>query len=481
MGDAPAGGRWWIIPAGVLIACLYLPTLGIPFDFQEDGCLVYSRPGYASTLAGALPESLSFSAEEYRLRGPFRPVLWAHWFVSAALHDGPMGFRVERLLVCALAACAMMLLLTEMGVAPAASVCAAALACWSGYRSEVWRQLGMPEALGMPYALLSLWCAVRASRRGASVWWDVAAGALFLAALGIKNTYLALAPALVWLRLCGEGFPTLAGVCRVWHRLAFYAVPAALPVVQMLLLKLRPAHPDFQTRFRLANGIEMAAAVRDAMNPWRMGVAFGLLLLAVLFVALYGRREERAGARPPTAALGAAALLFFAGVVIYMPWPYRAGRYTMPAAWGADILFAVLLTAVSSARPWIRLPVYAAVFAGLILVGLGTLELQRRQAEQLCPMWDALRYLEEQTPGSAAMRTGGAEEYSEPERIHFASHLTFRGRSRLPGMPALAGGMAPDVVVTRSEFPPAEGYSLVRRFERGRGGACHIWMKGRAG
>jgi hypothetical protein len=412
-------------------------------------------------------------------------VLWGHWFASAVMHGGSaVGFRIERLLLCALSACAFLLLLTELGVGRLASLCAVALACWSGYRSEIWRQFGMPEALGMPYALLSLWCAVRASRPNASIGWDIGSSALFLGALGIKNTYVALAPALLWLRFTGAGVAPWLLVWRSWPRALFYVIPALLPVLQFVSLKFRPTHADFQTRFALAHGVNLLAGVWEAMHPKRMGVAFAVVLITGALLALLRRNEGEPTSlweRPFVQALGAALLLLAAGAFVYMPWPYCCGRYTMPAVWGADILFALLLSTAREARPLVRVGVYGAAALGLLLVGFDTLKLQDRQADLLVPMWDAIHYLEEAVPESAAMRTGEDGEFTEGERIHFSSHLSFRGWAGLTSVGRLESLPTAEVVLTRTVRPPGGNYVLARRFQRTkgpRGGpACYVWRK----
>src|SRR4051812_18638267 len=70
----PWSRAWWL--GAVLIVLPYLPTLTHPFDFIDDGCLVYSG---ASVSPGELPALVwDHTLSDFHERGPFRPVFWAH-------------------------------------------------------------------------------------------------------------------------------------------------------------------------------------------------------------------------------------------------------------------------------------------------------------------------------------------------------------------------------------------------------------------
>jgi hypothetical protein len=153
----------WILLWACLLASLYLPTLATPFDFNDDGNLVYPA---ASMPAGRhLRQYWDSVIGEYHNLGLFRLVLLAHWEIEANLL-GPSAFRwrLTRLLWAALAAAAMLTLMLELRIRPAAAVIATAIAMWAPEQSEVWIALTLSEGVAMPYALIGLICAVRAAR-----------------------------------------------------------------------------------------------------------------------------------------------------------------------------------------------------------------------------------------------------------------------------------------------------------------------------
>src|SRR5687767_9006001 len=101
---APARFPWWVPAGAVALALAYLPTLFAPFDFVDDGNLVYPAPP-GTTLrehAGLWWERVATNVEHL---GPFRPALWVHWHLQANLFGAdPLAWRACRLAWCALAA-----------------------------------------------------------------------------------------------------------------------------------------------------------------------------------------------------------------------------------------------------------------------------------------------------------------------------------------------------------------------------------------
>ena len=72
----------WILLGAVVLACGYLPTLRTPFDFIDDGNLVY--PAHTGTsLSGHVALWWEKVVANYEHLGPFRPVVWAHWELFA--------------------------------------------------------------------------------------------------------------------------------------------------------------------------------------------------------------------------------------------------------------------------------------------------------------------------------------------------------------------------------------------------------------
>src|SRR5262249_11377150 len=153
------------------------------FDFVDDGNLVY--PAAPMPLAQRLELVWRKIEANYQHLGPFRPVLWAHWEAEAELWQGdPLHWRAARLAWTALSAAALLWLLRELKIHPTAAVLSAALAMWNPYRNEIWTSLTLAEGVAMPYAVLALVCAVRASRSPRPWPWDVAGFLCVVAALG---------------------------------------------------------------------------------------------------------------------------------------------------------------------------------------------------------------------------------------------------------------------------------------------------------
>lgn len=71
----------------------------MPFDFIDDGCLVYRGPG-------SLFERIADrTVGEFHTRGPFRPITWFHWELQAELlQESPIFHRVARWAFCWLTA-----------------------------------------------------------------------------------------------------------------------------------------------------------------------------------------------------------------------------------------------------------------------------------------------------------------------------------------------------------------------------------------
>jgi hypothetical protein len=152
---------------------------------------------------------------------------------------------------------------------------------WNPYRNEIWRSLTLAEGVAMPYALAALACAVRAGRSPRPWPWDVAGVLCVLAALGCKNTYAALVPAQVLLRLAPGELTLREGWRRHGRRACLLALTLLLPVAHFLVFKwtwhpgqYTPGAPSWAQLGR------MLKSVAGALSPEYMGL--GLALAAVL-------------------------------------------------------------------------------------------------------------------------------------------------------------------------------------------------------
>ncbi|MGE3808515.1 MAG: hypothetical protein AB7K24_27945, partial [Gemmataceae bacterium] len=162
----------WVFLGAVLLASLYVGTLGTRFDFIDDGNLVYPTP--ASSLGERLQLGWAKVVENYEDLGPFRPVLWTHWEIEAELFGASaVRWRAGRLLWLMLAIAMFLWLLRELGVPRHAAWITAALAFWVPFRNEVWISLTLSEGVAMPYAFLALVCAVRGGRSSRPWPWDL--------------------------------------------------------------------------------------------------------------------------------------------------------------------------------------------------------------------------------------------------------------------------------------------------------------------
>lgn len=155
------------------------------------------------------------------------------------MFDGvPFRWRLARLLWLGLATAMLLWLMREPGIRPLAGLLAAAAAMWNPYRNEIWTSLSLAEGVAMLYALLALVCAVRAAR---SPWpwpWDLVGVLCVLVALGCKNTFIALIPAQVLLRVAPAGGDWVRGWRQHGRRAGLMALTALLPIGHFIYFKL---------------------------------------------------------------------------------------------------------------------------------------------------------------------------------------------------------------------------------------------------
>jgi hypothetical protein len=447
---------WWIPLGAVVVALGYLPTLATPFDFVDDGNLVYPAPA-GTTWCGHLDLWWGNVVANVEHLGPFRPTLWAHWHVQANLFGGdPLLWRAWRLLWGGLAAGMMLWLLRELRVPALAALFATAAALWNPYRSEIWTSLTLSEGVAMPYALFALVAARKAAAANRPWVWDVAGFLCVLVALGCKNTFAALVPAQMALRMWPDHLSLRESCRRHGLRTLGLATALALPVGHFIYFKLnwhagqyQPHRPSFAQLGRVLS------ALKGGMGLDFLGAG---TVLAIVVVA-----RASALVREYRAAIVSGAVLALAGAFVYLPMDGMSGRYTMPAAWGLDLLFAVLLTAL------LRLPggggrtvAGLALCAGLVAVFVVNLHRQEKFAARARMLWQMVHHLEEHVPvgagvawisGDPARGALGVEE-----GIHLQWHLINHGRADVR-IALLNGDEQP---VPRPELPPPVGAALFR-------------------
>jgi hypothetical protein len=192
-------------------------------------------------------------------------------------------------------------------------------------------------------------------------------------------------------------------------------------------------------------------------------------------------------------------VLLVCGTAIYLPINGVAGRYTMPAIWGADTCVAVLLGMLVTVPMlfWRRLAI-GLLAAGLVAVAVMNVGRQEKFAARNALLWDALEYVEKVSPRHASLGWVGTPDVAAStlelpfsEGFHFAAHLRGRGRadvdvqliSRHVGC---AEKIEPALILTGTPVPPAGGYVLVREFRTTywAGKRCfqsYLWKQGEKG
>lgn len=501
--EADAGGSRqsfrWVLLSACLISSLYLPSLRTPFDFIDDGNLVYPAP--PMSLRDRLHLTWQKVAANYEDLGPFRPVLWAHWEVEAELFKArAWRWRMARIVWATLAAAALLRLLLTLGIAPRAALFASALAMWNPWRNEIWRSLTLSEGVAMPYALTALICAARAARSSRPWRWDIAGALSMLAALGCKNTFAAVVPAQLLLRVAPEGRHVLAGCRRHgWHAAAL-SLTLLLPLVHYVVF-VHTWHPGQYEPVvpSLAQLGRMLKAVLGAVSIDFMGPGLLLALIAVSVRRAPATRSEdpfRQVSRQYRAALLTGAMLLIFGIGIYLFMPGVTGRYTMPAVWGADLWIAALVSALAAAPPCVwRRAAFLGLGAGLTTVAVANLGSQDKFAARARLLWQAVEFVEDKASTGDAVAWMGGPDLNVAEGIHFSWHLQGRGRGDLTvqlldsaGNPVSSPGVQPSThsptfLITGASSPrPAVEWHRLRRFTSAYWGgwrecSCTVWGK----
>jgi hypothetical protein len=429
MTDNPTRSVWWIVAGAAALALAFLPTLASPFDFIDDGNLVYPAPAGTPLGEHAALWWGSVRANVEHL-GPFRPTLWAHWHLQANLFGAdPLTWRAYRVLWCALAGGMLLWLMRELGIPPRAALVAGAAAMWNPYRSEIWTSLTLSEAVAMPYALFALVAARKATTSARPLWWDAAGALAALVALGCKNTFVAVVPAQVALRMLADDLSLKAAWQRHGVRALVLALTLAMPVAHFVYFKLnwhpgqyKPPGPS------VVQALRVFSALKGAMGLDFLGA--GVVLSAVVGArGLSLTRENRA-------AVVCGALLALGGAAVYLPMEDMSGRYTMPAAWGLDVLFALLVAGllnVPNSRP--KAVALLALGVGLAALLTATVLRQEKVAARARMLWDVVHHLETTAPpGAAVMWVAGDSTrgaLNAEEGIHVEWHLARRGRPDL--------------------------------------------------
>ena len=439
----------WVPLGALVLAAGYLPTLAAPFDFIDDGNLVYAAPPGLG-FVGHVELWWQKVAANYDHLGPFRPTLWMHWQLAANLFGGDAFlWRCMRLAGCALSAGMLLWLMRELKAAPVAALLTAAAAMWNPYRNEIWTSLTLAEGVAMPYALLALIAARRATTSRRPWAWDAAALFGLVVALGCKNVFVALIPPMVVLRLWADGESLREACGRRGVRSLLLAIPVLLPAAHFVDFKQHWHAGQYETAAPSpAQFLRIASSLKGAISADFLGAAY---LLAGGLVAVCTPGALRGLSARSLAAM----LLVLGGVVVYLPMNMMSGRYSMPAVWGLDLLLAFGLSAFL-AVPTCRVKQLAWVllWGGLTLVAVANVGRQEKFAARARLLWDAVQYVEAHAPEGATIAwiSGDSAKgaLNVEEGIHFRWHLLHRGRADLRVALLDADGKP----VPRVELPP---------------------------
>jgi|GEM_PF-1197735 len=429
---------WWMIIAGFIVAAGYLPTLSAPFDFIDDGNLVYPAPAETSGV-GYLQRWWDKVVANVEHLGPFRPTLWLHWEVQAnTLAADPLAWRLIRWLWTAMAATTLLWLMWELRIHPTAAMMATAAALWNPYRNEIWTSLTLAEGVAMPYALVALATARRANLSVRPWLWDIVSVTMLFICLGCKNTFAALVPALLLLRLLPDDGKPFAGWYRRWRVVLVYSAPLVLPVAHLIYFKWNWHPGQYETP-----GVSWDQAQRIVL--WLKGAAgldfLGLGLIGIVLSISLGRGAVGASfprdwLRRYRTGLVASGFLLIAGAAIYLPLGMMAPRYTMPAIWGWDVFLGIILSGLLQMTPsrWSRLA-WGGFSLGLAVMMIANVSRQEKLMARSGLLWETLTYLETTAaPGARIAWLSGDSENGHlnvEEGIHFQWHLIHRGRGDL--------------------------------------------------
>jgi hypothetical protein len=255
-----------------------------------------------------------------------------------------------------------------------------------------------------------------------------------------------------------------------------------MPVVHFVAFKIYWHPGQYTTEPSTDQLVRMLRCVGGALSLDFLGPGLALSVLAVA-IHLLRRPADPAVAttegtttplrtawqRHRVTILAAVALLV-AGIGIYLPLGGVAGRYSIPAVWGADLLLAVLLSELAAVPlPGWRRAAYVALGCGLAAVAVANLGKQDKFAARSALLWQVVERVERQAPHGACVAWIDGPQLNVEEGIHFRWHLRARGRSDLAlalldahGQPiqrveASQPDTAPDYVVTGTDDQPLPG------------------------
>ena len=470
-----------LLAGAVLIPCLYAHNLTVPFDFDDDGIIVYSIGG--ASVPDWFDRVWQLVMSDFVSRGPFRPTFYFfHQTLAALLGPEALSWRLFFLGWSMIAAGCMLWLMRELRIGALAALCATALAFWNFQRGTIWTHFGLTENIAMPFACMALICAVRAGRSSRPAGWDICGFLCALVMLGTKNTFMAIVPVQVLLRIAPEGTDFIAGLRKHWLAAGFLASTMLLPFIHLFYFSrterayavqrptLAGAGRIFSGHFRAINLVFLLPALVAAISALAAHERLTNPLTTALAATGSALREVY---RAHRVAFLAGGLLIAAGIVVYLPTNVGGGRYTMPGILGLDLALAALLCSLFRLQPSrLKQASVLLLAAAISVVGIaGWLKAERTGAWTRA-LTDALDHVERNAPRNAVV----AWRLFAPEGQHFEWHLRGRGRGDIKlalvaeedaGRETLkAGEPQPFALIGEQPTTPAGTWSAPIVFER---------------
>jgi hypothetical protein len=249
-----------------------------------------------------------------------------------------------------------------------------------------------------------------------------------LVALGCKNTFAAIIPAQIALRMLSDEI----GAREAWRKHGFRALALAsalaLPVAHFVYFKLN-WHPG---QYR-PSGPSLAQLGR-VLSALKGGMGLDFLGAGVALATVVAARTWASVMREHRAAVVSGVLLAGAGAAAYLPMDDMSGRYTMPAVWGLDVLFALLVAALlKTPAGRARTVAMLALCVGLVALLTANVLRQEKVASRARMLWQVVHHLEATaSPNAGVMWVSGDSgrgALNVEEGIHVQWHLANRGRA----------------------------------------------------
>lgn len=413
----------------------------------------------------------SASLYAYATAGRFLPVYWLYWAFWYALGgDHPAVFYLGNALLLALTVAALIALMRRFNAGPIMTWSASLLFIFSAAAADAYGTLSKGEPAALAAMLGSVWAAGRAARSWRPAPWWMFAGALAVAAMGTRETAIALPViAAAWLALTfwhRLGKPLLLPRRSLKIYIAVLAAAAAPLLVARLLLRHSLAAGAYAEQYRLT-----AERLFESERLWGYSLVRNfpeLVILLLAAAALAGRRHLRQGQL-----LWMTAVWMLLTAAILLPWPHADPYYDLAFTAGSSVFCGVMIGELlrlargtrrgwaAFFRRWTCRAVLAVAIAQGAIVAVNNIGLARAQIhidDANAGLLDALARL---PPHSVVLvNVPASHEYFHEIRYHAQLSLG-RGDLRIEPLEFQAPADGPNYVVSleiaRQRWPLIRG------------------------